>query len=201
MDLSQSVNDIDKAWQDKRGALDKSDIAYIANKNSVKGKLLGFMTSAYYKRTKLIENSTIVPAYVFQDWSNDAEGRSTLFPTWLLFSPSKLVNQTPSLLKKAAENLQQLKLAAPKDKNLIKLRNLINEPLSDCAYIEIPSTFSENQLVYLSIVYVNLNLSPSFHLGYNLILMNSSVSSEVLYFPEKYWPGAFLESYRDYYLS
>lgn len=201
MDLSQSVIDIDKAWQIKRGTLDKSDLAYIANKNSIKGKLLGFMTSAYYKRTKLIENSTVVPAYVFQDWSNDVEGRSALFPTWLLFSPSKLVNQTPSLLKKVAENLQQLKLETPKEKDLIKLRNLINEPLSDCAYVEIPSIYSENQLVYLSIVYVNLNLNPSFHLGFNLILMNSSASSEVLYFPEKYWPNSFLENYRDYHLS
>jgi hypothetical protein len=72
---------------------------------------------------------------------------------------------------------------------------LITEYLSDCSYVEIPSSLTGGELVYLSIIYRHLDLNPEFHLGLNLIIANQSISSEVIYLPEKYWEESFKKAY------
>lgn len=195
MDYGKTLAEINESWQAKRSALSGKEIAYIGNKASLRGKMLGFLTGPYYKRTKLIEHGDIYYAYVFKEWSNDVQGEDTQHPTWMVFSPVRQLNEHPELLKQIAEKLQGLTIEKNCAKNLRVLRNLIVEPLSDTSYFEIPSEFTGGELAFLSIVYVISSLVPCFHLGLNLILANQSVSKEVLYLPTAYWSDDFSTAY------
>lgn len=196
MDFKTNIEQINQTWLEKRVSLSKEDIAYIANKDTLRGKMLGFMTAPYYKRSNLIKQSEIFYAYVFKEWTNNVDGPDPQHPTWMLFSPSRTFNEHPEKLKEIAEGLEQLKVDKGSSKDLIKLYNLINEPLSDTSYFEIPEPYNHGELVYLSIVYVIASLMPYFHLGLNLIMANQSVSKEVLYFPSRYWPTEYAEEYK-----
>ena len=195
MDYIKTLAEINESWQAKRNTLSGKEIAYIGNKASLRGKMLGFLTGPYYKRTKLIENGEISYAYVFKEWSNDVQGEDPQHPTWMVFSPVRKLNENPEKLKEIAANLQGLALDKNCPKDLRVLRNLIVEPLSDTSYFEIPPEYTNGELAYLSIVYVISSLVPCFHLGLNLILANQSVSKEVLYLPTAYWSDDFSTAY------
>jgi hypothetical protein len=195
VDYEKIISDINNSWLVQRASLSKDDLAFIGNKSTLHGKMLGFLTSSYYKRNNLIKQSEVFYAYVFKEWSNEFGGNDKQHPTWMLFSPSASFKEHPEKLKKVAEALQGLtkeKLDSAEEKHLF---NLINEPLSDCSYFEIPQNISYGDLVYLSIVYVMPDLVQPFHLGLNLMLANQSVSKEVLYFPTRYWPEEFAKVY------
>jgi len=195
MDYAKLLAEENAAWLEKRAFLSKDDIAFIGNKRTLRGKLLGFMTSAYYKRTKLIERGDIIYAYVFKEWSNDVQGEDPQHPTWMVFSPSKKLNDDPTKLKEIADKLQTIVGEDVKTKRLKTLKNIVKEPLSDASYFELPPEYDCGELAYLSVVYVIADLMPCFHLGYNLIVANQSVSKEVLYLPPKYWTEDYSKMY------
>jgi len=195
MDFGKTIEELNSTWLIRRASLSKEDLAYLSYQDSFRHRLEGFLTQAYYQRKKMIPSSDIFYAYVFQDWSNDGTGLGEEYPTWLLFSPSREVNQDPLLLKKIAANLQSIKEKDVLGKEEKELKKLLVEPLSDCSFFEIPSSLAEGKLIYLSIVYVHLERVSYFHLGLNLILSSPSISQEVLYFPTKYWPKDLLNAY------
>lgn len=195
MDYKALLIEQNEFWLGKRAFLSKEDIAYLGNKKTLRGKMLGFLTSAYYKRTKLIKQGEILYSYVFKEWSNDVGGDDPQHPTWMLFSPSAVFAEHPESLKAVAEKLQGMSVDKQSDKKAKKLKGLLDEPLSDASYFEVPSEYTDGALVHLSIVYVISSLVPCFRLGLNLIIANQSVSKEVLYLPVSYWTDAYEKAY------
>ena len=195
MDFSSLLSTLNSTWLQTRSVLSKEELAHLAYQDSFRHRMIGFMTKAYYQRKKLIQTSEIFYAYVFQEYQYDENQRENGGATWLLFSPSKEVNDNPVVLKKIAANLQQLKTREPINPEEKALKNLLTEPLSEVSYCELIPSLSENEYVFLSIVDIHKELLPSFHLGLNLILTNSSVSKEVLYLPEAYFSSDWKEAY------
>jgi hypothetical protein len=195
MDYAKTLVDINSVWETTRASLSKEDIAFVSNRDNLRNKMVGFMTSGYYKRNKLILSSEVYYAYVFQQWSNDSSGNELRYPTWLLFSPALPFRSNPVAYKEISAKIQSIKeieVSAPSEK---RLKSLVSEPLSDVSYFEIPAEYSFGQLCYLSIVYRQISIVPEFRLGINLVLANKSVSDEILYFPAKYWSAEFKDAY------
>jgi hypothetical protein len=195
MDYVKLINDINANWLVARTSFTKANIAHISDKDTFRGKICGFMTSSYHKRSKLINQGEIYYAYVFKTWTNDNSDNMVRYPTWLLFSPSLTIRENPKLLLEVAKKIQAYTGNGAPDKATEKVMRLIEEPLSDGSYIELPSSLAGNQLVYLSIVYCQMHLNPFFRLGLNLIIAAPSISKEVLYLPEEYMPKEFYEAY------
>ena len=195
MDYSAFLEKLNEDWLLKRASLDKEEIAFIGGKDSFRGRLRGFMTRVYYQRSKLIQTSEVFYAYVFQSWTNDVEEKNDSYPTWLLFSPSKEVNQNPAVLKEISAKLASFKEENPKTKEDKELHDYLKEYLSDVSFYALPESLSLGHFVYLSIVDVPLLRVPNFHLGLNLILASPSVSKEVLYLPAKEWPEEYRQAY------
>ena len=187
-----------KQWKIVQSSLTKKDVSYIAFKDSFRHGMRGFLTLSYYKRERLIRNGDLVFGYTFKCWS-DESNFSKDYPTWVLFSPSLQVSKNPGLLAKTGENL--LKFAREnKDKKYRKLCNLINEPLSDCDYFEIPQELTGGVLVYLSIIYLHVNQIENFQMGINPLIISKGISAEVIYLPDKYWIPEFLDLYNKHRL-
>jgi hypothetical protein len=195
VNYSKLYHDLNDAWLEKRVAFDSSEVAYLANKDTFKGKRLGFLTHAYYQREKLIRNSEIYLAYVFQSWSNAVSEKDDTYPTWMLFSPERALNENPAILKDIVAKVQSIRDVKVTEKNEKTLQNYLKEYLSDVSYFVIPDSYSLGHFVYLSIVYLPAQRVSFFHLGVNLILANPSFSKEVLYLPEKYWPSDYKTDY------
>jgi hypothetical protein len=195
MDYSSFIQKANADWLEKRTAFTKEDIRYIANKDTLRGRMNGFLTLPYYRREKLIRGSEIYFAFVFQDWANDLSETAPTYPTWLLFSPERKVQENPSLLRDISLKVQSIRDATPFSKEEKKLKSLVVEQLSDVSYFEIPAAYSCGELAYLSVVYRQTRLVPFFRLGLNLILANPVVSKEVLYLPERYWPEDYQNAY------
>lgn len=185
-------------WLLRKASFTKEDLTRLSNKDTFRGKMFGFLTREYYQRTKLIRESDLFFAFVFQEWSNNVQGEELRHPTWLLFSPSLEVNKNPTILKDVAEKIRGLKdVAKPITKAEKQLKKLLVEPLSDVEYFEIPEPYASGHLVYLSIVYIEKRLVPSFKLGLNLIMASQQASKEVIYLPEDYWNKDYREAYQN----
>jgi hypothetical protein len=195
MDFSSVLSSLNTTWLTRRGSFSDGEIAHLAYQDTFRHKMLGFMTRVYYQRKKLIQQSEIFYAYVFQEYNYDENQRQNGGATWLVFSPSKEVNDHPEILKKIAANLQQLKVKEPINGEEKALKKLLVEPLSETSYCELIPTMSDNEYAFLSIVDLHKELLPSFHLGLNLVLANKSVSKEVLYLPEAYFSQEWKEAY------
>jgi hypothetical protein len=195
MDYSQLWKAINEGWFLKRSGLDKSELNRIAYQDTLRHRMLGFMTRAYYQRKKLIAGSEVYYAYVFQNYDYDENQRENGGATWLVFSPSEAVNSNPLILKEIAAKLQQLKMNESKTTEEKALKKLLIEPLSETSYFELPSDIALGQYVFFSIIDCHKELIPSFHLGLNLVLANPSLSKEVLYFPQSYWNEEWKEAY------
>jgi hypothetical protein len=180
-------------WLAKRASFSKEELAYLAYQDTFRHRLEGFMTRVYYQRKKMILQSDLFLAYAFQDYSNDPASPS--YPTWLLFSPSSEVNQNPVFLKEISAKVLSIKGKEHLPKEEETLRKLVEEPLSDCAFVEIPASLSGGHLVYLSIVYVHPERIPSFHLGLALICSAPSLSKEVIYLPLNFYPEELKNAY------
>jgi hypothetical protein len=195
MDFASLLTSLNAAWLAQRGSFSDEEISHLAYQDTFRHKMLGFMTRVYYQRKKLIRASEIFYAYVFQEYQYDENQRLNGGATWLVFSPSKEVNDHPGILKKISANLQQLKEREPIDADEKALKKVLSEPLSETSYYELSIALSEGHYVFLSIVDLHKELLPSFHLGLNLILANKSISNEVLYLPEAYFSDEWKEVY------
>lgn len=195
MDLFDSFSE---SWKKTQKDLSKKDLSFISFKDSFRHGMRGFLTPEYYKREKLIKEGELAFGYVFKCWS-DESSFSVDYPTWVLFSPSLKVSKNPVLLAKISENLLVF-AKENKDKKHRKLTSLINEPLSECAYYELPKELTQGELIYLSITYVHLNQFIDFQMGINPIIISKGISKEILYLPDKYWTQEFAESYKNHAL-
>lgn len=196
MDYAALYHQLNSAWIEKRASFDKKELAYLANKDTFAGRRLGFMTRAYYQREKMIKASDIYYAYAFQNWNDAVSDSQSSYPTWLLFSPDTAVNENPSILKEISAKVLSLKHIEVTDREEKELKKDIVEVLSDVACLVLPESYSFGHYVMLSVVDVPYQHVSSFRLGLNLVMANLSLSKEVRYLPERYYPAEFKGAYQ-----
>lgn len=184
-----------KEWELRRASLSKEELAGIAYQDNFRHRLLGFLTKSYYQRKKLIANSDLALGYVFQSHTYEDQGIEGNLATWVLFSPSLAVNKNPAILSQISAKLASIKEKEPTDKNEKQLKNLLTEELSETSYFELPTSLTNGELVYLSILDLHPGVVQAFHLGINLLLIGKRFSTEILYLPTKYAPKGFEEAY------
>lgn len=119
------------------------------------------------------------------------------FRSWVIFSPSLSLRNNPVKLGAIGDKLLSFMHEKKPDKSNASLYNVLNEPLSDASYLELPEDIAGGELVYLSIIYVETHLNPNFILGPNILIISPSISKEVLYLPEEYWPKEMLDAYKN----
>lgn len=165
--------------------LTKQEFAFLAGKDSFHGKCFGFLTRAYYQRSRLLREGQLVYGYAFKAWTNTTDSSKT-FPSWVIFSPEDIFSINPNLYAELADKIQLLCDSEVKDRDLKKFKALLTEELADPCYVRVPDRYSDGHLVYMSTIYVRPNQLPIFRLGLSIIIMNPNVSKEVLYLPQKY---------------
>lgn len=171
----------------------KDDIKFISSKDSFKGKFTGFLTRAYYQRENVIRTGELFYGYVFSEWNI----KDSAPISYVLFSPERKLAENPSIFKKITENIQQFLDISPKDKKSKKLKNLIENPLCDAPYEELPFTLSEGHIVFFCKTFRNRSFEYSFNLGLNLFIVNPAISKQILYLPERYITPTFKKLYEE----
>ncbi len=183
-------------FQKKQPSLTKDDIKYISGKDTFKGKFTGFLTRAYYQKEKVIRTGELFYGYVFSEWDMNSNKDSPVI-SYVLFSPERNLAEKPSIFKKIVENLQQFNDISPKDRKSKKLKNLIENPLSEAPYEEVPTTLSEGHIVFFCKTFRNRSFEYSFNLGLNLFIVNPTISKQILYLPERYMTETFKKLYEE----
>lgn len=194
MDFASYYHEVNERWLLKRASLSKDEIKIIANKDTIRNAIIGFMTRTYYQREKLIKTSEIFYGYVFQDFLFRQEAHGD-YTTWVLHSPSREVNEHPEIYKDVVAKLMELKKVRRPEKALRPLQDVIALPLADACYLEVDKRYTGGHLIYLSTIFFFNRSVPDFKLGINLLLANQSASKEVLYLPEKLWDDEWKEAY------
>lgn len=194
VDFAKVISELRKQYDAKKGSFTKKELQFLTGRDTLRGRLLGFLTAAYYRRPRLFREGRVTYALAFRKWTG-MERSERLLSTWVLFSPSSEFDAHPDLLYKVKANLDALVENGEKNRKLHKLYVALTEELSEPAYMEIPKEFSEGKLVYLSFIYLRNHQIPKFRLGINLIVMDRSVSKEVLYLPALYWSTDFVNYY------
>lgn len=170
----------------------RKERAFLAGKDSFRGRLLGIFSASYYQRERLIAKGEVIYGYAFRDYE-EGDNRDFTYPTWVLFSPASAIDDDPAPLAEAAERL--LAYCAADNGRKDKLCRAVKDDWAEPQYVELPKELTQGRLVYLSMVNVRTKANPSFRLGLNLLLANRKASKEVIYLPERYWTDAFLSHY------
>ena len=195
MDYSAVLNETRENFYKKRELFSKVELNYVAGKNNLRNRMLGFLTFDYYKRSRLIKSGEIFYGYVFRTYF-DSLNEDKPTATWLLFSPTKEFNDNPELYLSINDNIVDfISKGKPKNK-LKKLYNLLTPELAEPVYYELPSELADNKLVYLSFTYLRKFQVPAFRPGINLFIAAKNISKEILYLPMDYW----VDEYKEYYL-
>lgn len=187
MNFEELLKSARESWEKKRPTLSKEEIKNITGREGPKNFLVGFLSSEYYKRNKLVEEGDLTIGYVFKIFIETSEESNEVAPTWVLFSPSSQVANHPERLKEVANKLSEQCLNGPKGSLPKPLYYALTNMYADGSYIEIPPQFTNGDLVYLSIAYRFIRATPDFKLGYNLILASRGISKGILYLPPRYW--------------
>lgn len=183
-------------YAEKRLSFKKNDIAFIAGKDTFKGKMLGFLTADYYRRSKLIMEGNIIYGYVYRTWTNEVT-YTRPYPTWVLFSPAKEFIDNPQLYATISTNLQAIELPKHPTAELRKLHTMLNAELSEPKYVMIPEPYAQGHLVYLSMVYLRTSHNNNLRLGINPFIIAPTISKEILYVPTMYWTEEFKKTYHN----
>lgn len=194
MDYEKLIQGLNASWLEKRAALGKDELALIANKDTLRRRLIGVGTRSYLARSRLIKEGDILYAYAFKSWRNEIKKDDFDYPTWIVFSPERKIAANPQRLKEITAKIRSLpeKGATKTEK---RLKHLCDENLSDCSYFEIPLSCADGDLAFMSIIYLRVDAIPDFHLGLNPIIANRSLSTETLYLPERCWTEDFKKAY------
>lgn len=190
MDNLLDLSKMNEKYQALKATFSRDDIAYIANKDTGRGKLIGFLTFDYYRRESLIKEGNIVFGYVIKTYKQEDNPLKN-YASWLLFSPSKVVNDHPEIYLKIVENLELLKTKKHLDKFERPIKVALLGELSEPKYLEIPAPYNEGHLVYLQYCEVKPHQTPNLNLGLNFLIIAPAISKEVIYLPERYLHDVF----------
>ncbi len=184
-------------WKKRQPALDREEKRLIAGKDTFRNRLRGFLTIAYYRRDRLVEQGDVVLGLVFREWRGNPMETGNCFRDWVLFSPSTEVSLDPSILVKTADALLNAQEKAPKNRKELRFHDAMSKPLSDAAYLEVPPEITDGKLIYLSIIERPYSPSSDFRLGLWPFLVNRSISREILLLPARFWPEEQLKAYKE----
>ena len=194
MDFEKIIQEANVLYEKERLSFTKKDYAFLLNRETLKNRLLGFLTLNYYKRKKVFENGKVSFGYVFQQW--DFHKGSYEHPIWILHSPSLKVEKNPSMYEEICKKIRDLQGKYDfLDKKTKEFLHLINEPLSRVSSYLLPESFYLDVPIYLTITEWIIAHISTLHLGLNLILSAPSSSKEIFLLPEKYFPSSWGERY------
>ena len=191
---SKILTDLIANYDQKRLLFKKEDVSFIADKDTFRGKMLGFLTTEYYRRGKLIKEGNVVYGYVYRTWTNEVT-YTRPYPTWVLFSPAKEFIDNPQLYAAISASLQAIELPKHPNPELRMLHTMLNAELSEPKYVLIPEPYAQGHLVYLSMVYLRPRHNNNLRLGINPFIIAPSISKEILYLPTAYWTDDFKKTY------
>lgn len=195
MDFIEKLKAISERYAQLKAQFSKEDIAYIANKDTPRGRMLGFLTSDYYRRESLIKEGSIVYGYTIRTYKIE-QTMDRLYASWLLFSPSKTINEQPNILLNILENIERIQEKKTLTSQERQIKNSLTGDLSEPKYLEIPSPYNEGHLVYLQYCEVKPHHTPNLNLGLNFIIIAPAKSKEVIYLPNRYFHDVFKDDYR-----
>lgn len=164
----------------RKVTLSKEELQRIAQKDTVRRKLQGFLTHDYHQRSKVVLEGQTVEGLVFKEWSDKREGTSCL----VLFSPSKVVNANPDILLGIGDKLLAFSREEKPQKSEKRLQKAIKDRMFEASYMEIPERFSDGNLVYLSKLEKPLHLLSNEGPGAYFFFINPSNSKEIIFVPD-----------------
>lgn len=191
MDYQLRLERLNEALLALRPTWTKKDYEYLAGKGTTRGRLLGFMTRGYYQRNKLWETGIITYGYCYRTYTDNDLSRPYL--AWLLFSPSSVFEQEPERYERILERLTPIIEEQHEKGPHRQLMQALTSPLTEAKYFQIPDTYTEGKLVYVSTVYVFPDMHDSITIGVIPIIIAPNVTQEIMLVPE-----AFLTSQIDH---
>ncbi|MEG1565521.1 MAG: hypothetical protein RR342_02115 [Bacilli bacterium] len=161
----------------------KEKIKHLESKDFKMGKLNGIFTFRYFKRKDLLLNGAIMYCYTYKIIDSDID-RYYFLDTWLIYSPLIKYRTTPQELSKIYDKLDTF-VTTNKQLKYKKLINIITNPLSEPRFIALPKEIAGEEEIYLCYSQVNKSLNKDLDTGVNLILVNKSISKEIIYLSDE----------------
>ena len=193
MEVRLALEEVAKAYDEARKTFGKEEENLILGRETLRGKLLGFMTSAYYRRPKVVKYGEVVLGYAFRDFKPSP--KSPYFRVWVLYSPALEFKEKPAIYVDIANKLLSYQNEGKPDKALRKFLTALNENYADATSLEVPPSLSDGHFVTLSIIDCDERRFPEFRLGYNFFLSSPSDSKELLPLHPRFIP---IEVYKAY---
>ena len=188
------LNEINEKYSLLVPFFSKEDMQDNLDRRTFREKMLGFLTPEYFKRVKLFENGPIVYGYIYRSFHSANE--TDIVQVWVLTSPEHYFLEDPLRLGDVSAKLSEIVIGKKVDDKKVSLFiSRILEPYAELKYVEIPATFTDGHLAFMSTVVFHPNHVTSFRHGLNLFLSNPRISKEMLLLPEKYWPEEYLIEY------
>jgi len=164
----------------RRAFLSKEELLKITQKDTLRRKLQGFLTHDYHQRSKVVLEGEVVEGLVFKEWSE--KENETL--CWVLFSPSKTINEDPNILLDVGAKLVEFSKQKKVQKSEKQLQKALQNKLFDASFMELTPSLVDDKLIYLSKLEKPSQLVYQEGPGFYFFFINPSKSKEILFVPD-----------------
>lgn len=194
MTYQELLDHLRKHYQSLLPTFDKQEEQFQCLRTYRQGRLHGVFTRDYWRRKDLFKKGEIVFGYAFKSYQLNVDDESD-FPIWVLLSPHQSYAEDPSRYEEILEKINAFLEKKPHGKKEKRLYSLLSGELSEPKYVELPSEWSHDILVYLCSTYVRPIHIYDFRLGILPFLMLPSETKEIMILPVKYWTEEYLQFY------
>lgn len=165
----------------KRQVLDKKEMTFLLNRETLKNKLINILSPSYFKKKQLILEGFIGVVYTYKIISGDILSEKNI-PTFTLFAPRSTLMFDKDLFLNVIKKIEDDIVS----KKTSKFLNYYKINTARPVYYKLPTKYAGDKLIYLNYVEAVRSHNSNLKLGFNYVLYAPSITKEVMYLPSRY---------------
>lgn len=181
---SHTLEKVSQHFAFKRMTFDVKEYNFILNRETVRTRLIDFLSKDYYQRKKLVDEGFIGACYTYR--INYSDGKDKNHRSVALFAPNLNLMIDQDFFLRILSNIEKLRLEKKKTFKQRKFLNYFDLTDAKPQYYKLDESLTEGKRVYLQYIELIPLLNPNLQIGLNYVLYAPLITKELLYIPEKF---------------
>lgn len=179
----------------RRLSFGKEEISFALDRDTFRGRLIGFLTPEYRKRKKLLMEGEVVLGYAFKEFLPRPD--SAYARLYVLYSPESIFEQKPALYAENANLIETYRFPKKPAKAERGFKTALIEPYADAMGLEVPTDIVPGRLLQLFIIDYRKERYPETRLGYNFFIHSPAISRELMMLAPRFVPLPIYKAYSE----
>lgn len=180
---SDTLAKVSQHFAYKRMTFDVKDYQFILNRETVRTRLIDFLSKDYYQRKKLVDDGFVGVCYTFR--INYSDGKDKNHRSVAFFAPNLNLMVDQAFFLRILSHIEKLRHEKKKSFKQRRFLNYVDLIDAKPQYYRLDESLTEGKRVYLQYIEIIPLLNPNLQIGLNYVLYAPLMTKELLYIPEK----------------